>query len=146
MFEMVKEECERDIRKVGRHGVMYSPSGLFLWFDEMSPFMGNLSYSYKYVGGIKNRKPNGIGTMYFLNKSYKKYIENIENIDNWIWKYEGEFRDAKFHGQGTLIFSNWFKPQKQEGKWKNDDLWNGTVSDQNGNILRKIVNGIEIKQ
>ena len=54
--------------------------------------------------------------------------------------YVGELKDGKPHGKGTLILSD---GSKYVGKWKDDEPWNVTVYDIDGNILRRrIVNGV----
>ena len=42
--------------------------------------------------------------------------------------------------QGTLISPD---GEKHIGEWKNGLLWNGTIMDEDGNIISKIANGIE---
>ena len=37
-----------------------------------------------------------------------------------------------------------FEGEKYEGEWKEGLLWNGTVMDEGGNIISKIVNGVEV--
>ena len=59
----------------------------------------------------------------------------------------GEWKDGKKHGQGTFIYGKGkWEGDKYEGEWKNDEMWNGTMYDKNGNIIGKWVNGKEIKQ
>ena len=48
----------------------------------------------KYVGEIENMKPNGSGTYIYGRGKWKGD------------KYEGEWKDGEFHGQGTLTRSN----------------------------------------
>ena len=50
---------------------------------------------------------------------------------------------GKYHGQGTWTY---FNGDKYVGEWKDDEMWNGTMYDKNGNIIGKWVNGKEIKQ
>ena len=80
-------------------------------------------------------------------------------------KYVGEFKDGKFHGQGTFTWAN---GDKYVGEFKNGLLngqgtdifvdgskgigefregrpWNITHRDKNGNIIVKFVNGKEIR-
>ena len=54
-------------------------------------------------------------------------------------KYVGGFRYGELNGQGTLTFPD---GRKYEGEWKDGKPWNGILSDKKGNILYKIVNGI----
>ena len=42
--------------------------------------------------------------------------------------------------QGTLISPD---GEKYIGEWKNGLLWNGTIFDEDGNIISKIANGVE---
>ena len=37
-----------------------------------------------------------------------------------------------------------FEGEKYEGEWKEGLLWNGTVMGEDGNIISKIVNGVEV--
>ena len=65
MFEMVKEECERILGKVEtvvkkrQKGVLFFREGNsgFGWYED-----GDEKKDGKYVGEIKNGKPNGHGT------------------------------------------------------------------------------------
>ena len=103
-----------------------------------------------YKGDIKNGKPNGQGIM-----SHSFYG----------WKYVGEFKDGEGHGKGTITFEDGMKYVgkwkdgerhgqgilysvygKYIGEYKDGERWNGTVYDPNGKIIRKFVNGKEIKQ
>ena len=58
-------------------------------------------------------------------------------------KYEGEWKDGELHGQGTLT---WSSGEKYVGEFKNDKEWNTTEYDKNGNIIGKFVNGEYIEQ
>ena len=53
-------------------------------------------------------------------------------------KYVGEFKDGKQHGKGTLT-SRFEK--EYIGEFKEGTLWNITEYDKNGNILTKTING-----
>ena len=81
----------------------------------------------KYVGEIKNGKPNGQGILTFPNGN----------------KYEGEWKDGKRHGQGKYTTSS---GRKYIGEWKDGEIWKGTHFDKDGNVIGKFVNGKEIKQ
>ena len=52
--------------------------------------------------------------------------------------YVGGWKDGKYHGQGTYTFSN---GGKGIGDFREDNPWNITEYDKNGNIIGKIVNG-----
>ena len=74
----------------------------------------------KYVGEFNDGKKNGQGTLTFPNVK--------------------ESKDGEYDGKGTLILSD---GSKYVGKWKDDEPWNVTVYDIDGNILRRrIVNGV----
>ena len=119
-------------------------NGKFGWYKG-----GGEKKDWKYVGEIKNGKPNGHGTLTKPEGS----------------KYVGEFKDGKYHGQGTLTLTN---GTRYEGEWKDgfvngqgtytfrsgikgvgefrkDKPWNITEYDKNRNINGKYLNGEWIK-
>ena len=57
-------------------------------------------------------------------------------------KYQGQAKDGKPNGLGVLISTNGWK---YFGSWKNGEIWNGTEYDKNGNIIKKILHGRDIK-
>ena len=59
----------------------------------------------KYVGEIKNGRPNGQGTV--TRNDGKTYV--------------GEFREGRLNGQGTVT---WSDGRKIVGEWKNGKVWN----------------------
>ena len=74
----------------------------------------------KYVGEIKNGKPNGQGT--FTNPKRGKYV--------------GEYKDGtRWNGEYT-----YFDGTKMIGEWKDGRFWNGYYKTKMG-TLKKIVNG-----
>jgi len=79
---------------------------------------------YKYVGEFKDGKWEGQGT--FTVSDGMRYV--------------GEFKNGKNHGQGTLTFPDGVK---WAGEFREDEPWNTTGYDQDGNIFGKIVNGVE---
>jgi hypothetical protein len=81
---------------------------------------GNNKNDRKYVGDIRNGKPNGQGTYTYPSGD----------------KYVGEFKDGEYHGQGTFTFHD---GSKYVGEFKDGKVWNGKV--YNGNFKYKIVNG-----
>ena len=97
-------------------------NGELNWFEN-----GNEDSDGKYIGEIKNGKPNGQGTYTFPDG--KKYV--------------GKFKDGKKHGQGTTTYSTGIK---YVGEFKYDTTWKGTFYDINGNIVDRVVNGNWIKQ
>ena len=103
----------------------------------------------KYIGEVKNGKPNGLGVLFYTKGV--KYIgewKNGEFIEGTMTKpdgsfYVGEYKDGIPNGQGTYTSSN---GEKFEGEWKDEKPWNGTYYDKDGNIKGKFVNGKEIHQ
>jgi len=150
MFEMVKEECERSLGKVGakgkkrQKGVLYgrSVNGKWVWYG-----YGDEEKDSKYVGKTKNGKPNGQGTQTwsdFGDKYVGEWKDGKRNGQGtFTWsdgrKYEGEFKDGKRTGQGTFTLPN---GSKYVGKWRGDKPWNVKFYDKKGNILIKIANGV----
>ena len=47
------------------------------------------------------------------------------------------------NGQGTYT---WSDGSKYVGEWKGGEMWNGTIYDKDGNIIKKVVNGKMINQ
>mgnify|MGYP002526403428 CR=1 FL=1 len=118
MFEMVKEECERILGKVEneidkkQEGVLYKSKryGKWKWYKT-----GNEDTDYKYVGEIKNGKPNGRGvstsTFYPGKKMEGEWKDGelhgqgTETVP-YGGKYVGEYKNGRFHVQGTYTWSN----------------------------------------
>ena len=99
----------------------YSDSkyGEWGWYKD-----GDEKKNYKYVGEIKNGKPNGQG----------KWTLPYGN------KYEGEWKDGEKHGRGSYTWSN---GRKYIGEWKDGEIWKGTHFDKDGNIIAKWWNGVK---
>ena len=103
----------------------------------------------KYMGEIKNGKPDGRGIKlkpyagkYFGEwKNGKEHGQGTETFSNGE-KYIGEFKEGKFHGQGTKTWSDGM----YVGKYKDGKLSTGIFYDKNRNNSFKIVNGRKIKQ
>jgi len=55
-------------------------------------------------------------------------------------KYEGKWKDGKFHGQGTYTFSD---GNKGVGEFRYNKPWNITTYKIHVNIIGKYVNGIK---
>ena len=104
----------------------------------------------KYEGEIKNRLPNGQGTMTYTDgvkyvgeyKDGKRHGQGTYTFPDGK-KYVGGWKDSKYHGQGTLTLSD---GKYFVGEFKDSKPWNITGYDKNGNIKRKWVNGKQIKQ
>ena len=77
----------------------------------------------------------------FLREEYGEGFGKYTYLDGE--KYEGNWRNGKYHVQGTYTCKD---GEKFVGEWKDDKEWNGTYYDQNGNIIIKFVNGKSIKQ
>jgi hypothetical protein len=71
-----------------------SKKGGWGWYKD-----GDEKKNYKYVGEIKNGKPNGQGKWTLPNGN----------------KYEGEWKDGEKHGRGSYTWSN---GRKYIGEWK----------------------------
>jgi len=108
MFEMVKDECERSLRKIdhkgkGSRGILYLGyrGGIYRW--SWKKWEGVESENNKdigkYEGEIKNGVPNGQGIFTFPDGR----------------KYEGELKDGDYNGQGTYTYSD---GSKYIGEWK----------------------------
>ena len=124
----------------------YSDSkyGKWGWYKD-----GDEKKNYKYVGEIKNGKPNGQGTRTYVDKylggkysgGWKDGEFHGQGTETSIlgFKYEGGYKDGKKHGQGTYTFSSggWY-----DGSWKDGQSWTGITYDKNENITGKWVNGV----
>ena len=55
-------------------------------------------------------------------------------------KYVGEFKDEEFHGKGTMTRTDggWY-----DGSWKEGQSWTGITYDKEGDIIGKWVNGVK---
>ena len=105
----------------------------------------------KYVGGWKENKKHGqgkltIGKGKFEGDKYEgdwkdgKQHRQGNYISTNGSKYVGEYKDGKENGQGILTFHDGIK---LEGEFKEDEPWNTTGFDKDGNIFGKYVNGVE---
>jgi len=129
---------------------------------EALPEDGKAKYIFKngawYEGEWKNGKRNGSGT-----------LTNLKNRDS-SGSYSGEWKDDLMHGKGILspevlmwiegnfengvideenitIFSGIYENEGRKfiGKTKNFEMWEGTLFDNEGNVISKFVNGKEEK-
>ena len=97
-----------------RKGVLYQRrvDGNLGWFED-----GNEKKHGKWVGEIENGKPNGMGTLTYLNGTM----------------YLGEYKDGREHGQGTVT---WFNGDKYVGEWRNGkNHGKGTYTWHDGKIV-----------
>ena len=81
-------------------------NGKFGWYKG-----GDEKKDWKYVGEIKNGKPNGHGTLTKPEGS----------------KYVGKFNDGKYHGQGTMISTD---GTKWVGDFRGNKPWNLSLFDK----------------
>jgi len=82
-------------------GVLYfkKVNGKFGWFEN-----GNDKKDWKYIGEIKNGKPNGIGV-----------------LSSTFGKYSGELKNGMQHGQGTYTYKS---GRKRVGEFRKGKPWN----------------------
>ena len=77
----------------------------------------------KYVGNFTNHERDGQGTYYYTNGD----------------KYVGEWKKSSVHGKGSWLLNN---GDRWVGEMRNDKDWNTTGYDKNGNIIGRVVNGV----
>jgi len=104
-------------------GVLYfkKVNGKYGWFEN-----GNDKKDWKYIGEIKNRKPNGIGV-----------------LSSTFGKYSGELKNGMQHGQGTYTYKS---GRKKVGEFRKGKPWNVKSYDKNGKIETEWVKGIKLKK
>ena len=93
-------------------------NGKFKWFEN-----GDEDKDRKYVGEIKNGKPNGLGTITYpdgfkyLGKYNDGKLKNVWKIFTFPngRKYVGEWKDGKRNGQGTITTTD---RGKFVGEWR----------------------------
>ena len=132
----------------------------------------------KYVGEFKDGKMDGKGTLTFSDdgkylewngkgNSYFRTSENGEKLENFrdSGKYEGDWKNGSFHGQGTFTFPDgsiyvgqfhhgvehgqgtldYASGNKFEGGFEYGEKWNGKFYKTNGNI-DELQNGVVVNQ
>jgi len=104
-------------------GVLYfkKVNGKFGWFEN-----GNDKKDWKYIGEIKNGKPNGTGV-----------------LSSTFGKYSGEVKNGIQHGQGTYTYKS---GRKRVGEFRKGKPWNVKSYDKNGKIETEWVKGIKLKK
>ena len=95
------------------------------WYKSYKGWGSNYS---KYSGEVKNGLPNGHGSL----NSYSGFDGTFSS------NFEGEFKDGKYHGQGTFTLSS---GEKFVGEFKDGRIWNTSFYDENGNFVGTTVNG-----
>ena len=103
-------------------GVLYfkKVDGKYGWFKN-----GNDKKDWKYIGEIKNGKPNGTGV-----------------LSSTLGKYSGELKNGMKHGQGTYTYKS---GRKRVGEFRKGKPWNVNNYDKNGEIEAAWVKGIKLK-
>jgi len=103
-------------------GVLYfkKVNGKYGWFKN-----GNDKKDWKYIGEIKNGKPNGTGV-----------------LSSTFGKYSGEVKNGMKHGQGTYTYKS---GRKRVGEFRKSKPWNVKNYDKNGEIEAAWVKGIKLK-
>jgi len=104
-------------------GVLYfkKVNGKYGWFKN-----GNDKKDWKYIGEIKNGKPNGTGV-----------------LSSTFGKYSGEVKNGMKHGQGTYTYKS---GRKRVGEFRKGKPWNVKSYDKNGKIETEWVKGIKLKK
>jgi len=103
-------------------GVLYfkKVNGKYGWFEK-----GNDKKDWKYIGEIKNGRPNGTGV-----------------LSSTLGKYSGELKNGIKHGQGTYTYKS---GRKRVGEFRKGKPWNVNNYDKNGKIEAAWVKGIKVK-
>jgi hypothetical protein len=96
-------------------------NGKYGWFEN-----GNDKKDWKYIGEIKNGKPNGTGV-----------------LSSTSGKYSGELKNGIKHGQGTYTYKS---GRKRVGEFRKGKPWNVKSYDKNGKIETEWVKGIKLKK
>jgi len=96
-------------------------NGKYGWFEN-----GNDKKDWKYIGEIKNGKPNGTGV-----------------LSSTFGKYSGELKNGMKHGQGTYTYKS---GRKRVGEFRKGKPWNVKSYDKNGKIETEWVKGIKLKK
>jgi len=104
-------------------GILYlkKVNSKFGWFEN-----GNDKKDWKYIGEIKNGKPNGTGV-----------------LSSTLGKYSGEVKNGMKHGQGTYTYKS---GRKRVGEFRKSKPWNVKNYDKNGKIEAEWVKGIKLKK
>ena len=91
----------------------------------------------KYYGDIVNGAYSGNGVLENYILRYDEYAEDNLYYDK-ILTYKGAFSDGHFNGEGWLYISVEDNGERIEsvsvGTFKNDHLWNGTITNSSMNI------------
>ena len=96
-------------------------NGKYCWFEN-----GNDKKDWKYVGEIKNGKPNGTGV-----------------LSSTSGKYSGELKNGIKHGQGTYTYKS---GRKRVGEFRKGKPWNVKSYDKKGKIETEWVKGKKLEK
>jgi len=96
-------------------------NGKYGWFEN-----GNDKKDWKYVGEIKNGKPNGTGV-----------------LSSTSGKYSGELKNGIKHGQGTYTYKS---GRKRVGEFRKGKPWNVKSYDKKGKIETEWVKGKKLEK
>ena len=96
-------------------------NGKYGWFEN-----GNDKKDWKYIGEIKNGKPNGTGV-----------------LSSTSGNYSGELKNGIKHGQGTYTYKS---GRKRVGEFRKGKPWNVKSYDKKGKIETKWVKGKKLEK
>ena len=97
------------------------------WLDGLFHGLGSLRImNDSFYGYWKNNKKDGYGRIKWSNGS----------------EYVGEYKEDKFHGNGSLTFFQNGKKYRSVGEWRNDKGWNLKTFDESGNLESIWINGV----
>ena len=104
-------------------GVLYfkKVNGKYGWFEN-----GNDKKDWKYIGEIKNGKPNGTGV-----------------LSSTSGNYSGELKNGIKHGQGTYTYKS---GRKRVGEFRKGKPWNVKSYDKKGKIETEWVKGKKLEK
>ena len=101
------------------------------------------------MGEFKDGIENGQGTFTYTDGGkyigeWKEGLQHGHGTCTWAdgEKYVGDWKKGFIHGQGTIFFSD---GTKIKGEFREDEPWKITVFDKDGNIIRKMLDGVEQK-
>ena len=104
----------------------------------------------KFEGEIENGQPNGNGIWTQMDGAtyVGQFVNGLrEGVGTFTWSihspdggdvYEGEYKNNRRNGKGKRTYRD---GSILEGDWKDNELWDGTKYDKEGNISVKYVNG-----
>ena len=104
----------------------------------------------KYEGEIENGKPHGNGIWTMVNGAtyVGQFVNGFrEGFGTFTWSihapdgggvYEGEYKNNRRNGKGIRTRSD---GSKEDGIWKDNKLWNGTIYEKDGTIIIKFEDG-----